>query len=270
MTSVLSGFRPTGALHLGNYAGAIKPLKEYLGSLPPDNMPEVTLLIADLHALNNYSQRDVSEFSWLIREDLNRLFKGSKRTSVILQSDDNAFLGSLVLRLLNHVTLGELLRNHATKMVGDKGSVNMGLLLYPVLMAADCAGFDKVVVGKDQKQHMELVRDFLGRIGEPLPDTLILEANVLPGLDGNKMSKSRGNTIPLYHYETEEDLRKLYLSIKTDSASVSEPKPADCLLAKYAGVLDLPPAELQVFLTGGVSYLDFKQRLYKRHLEVFT
>lgn len=161
-------------------------------------------------------------------------------------------------------------------------STNHGLFAYPVLMAADILLYDAdvVPVGKDQKQHVEVTRDLAQKINDRfgentliLPDVKIREnAAVVPGIDGEKMSKSYGNSIPLYGEH--KPLRKLFMKIKTDSTEVVDPKPVDgsTVIALYK--LFANDAEIQQMIAdheaGGIGYGEFKQRLFEIYWNHFA
>lgn len=264
---ILTGFRPTGRLHLGHYVSCIKPLITMVerGEISWD---DVTFLIADYHALIDKPDLnksvEVYARSKTMEEDLKQVI--SERIHITIQTGHLSTNAQNYLWCMGHVNLGELLRNHAVKTMKGKQEINMGLLTYPVLMAADCFTYNKVVVGKDQKQHLELARDILKRAypSNPLPEALIFESTVLPGLDGQKMSKSLNNTIPLVG--SIEEIRQCYNSVLTDSKTVDEPKDPDCLLVKYAKVLDV---DFTRYVKGGVSNKDFKEALVQQHIKLF-
>jgi tryptophanyl-tRNA synthetase len=185
--------------------------------------------------------------------------------------------------ILSNVTpMGLLERAHAYKDKVARGiPANHGLFAYPVLMAADILLFDadRVPVGKDQKQHLEIARDIVVKMNEAfgevlkLPEPDIQEATaIVPGLDGQKMSKSYGNTLEIF--ADEKSLRKRVMSIVTDSASVDDPKDpsTSTIVALYR--LVAPPAEVQQmeaeFRAGGVGYGEFKKRLFAALWDFFA
>lgn len=234
--TILTGIKPTGTPHIGNYIGAIKPA---LSLLTEQN--RCLYFIADYHALTII--RDPKLLQQLCYEvAATWLALGLDPSKVIFyrQSDiPEVFELSWILSCLT--PKGLMNRAHAYKAIVaenqksgikdlDKG-VNMGLFTYPILMAADILVFntDLVPVGKDQVQHVEIARDIAIRFNHRYGDTFRIpeylvgeETAVIPGLDGRKMSKSYGNTIPLF---IEPDkLRKLVFRIKTDSSRPDEPK----------------------------------------------
>jgi len=222
----LTGLKPTGNLHLGNYLGALKPALELSKSY------DCIYFIADLHSLTQ--NRDAEALAsqtldqvatWLaigLDTDKHTLFRQSDVPSVT----------ELTWYLSCVTGHGLLEKAHAFKDAAAKGQeVNMGTFCYPVLMAADILLYDTdiVPVGKDQKQHVEMARDMAGSLnanyGEllKLPEPLIQEeVMTIPGLDGRKMSKSYGNEVPLFC--DEKSLRKKLMSLKTDSTGLEEPK----------------------------------------------
>jgi tryptophanyl-tRNA synthetase len=222
----LTGLKPTGNLHLGNYLGALKPALELSKSY------DCIYFIADLHSLtqNRDPEALVSQTldqvaTWLamgLDTDTHTLFRQSDVPSVT----------ELTWYLSCVTGHGLLEKAHAYKDAVAKGlEVNMGTFSYPVLMAADILLYDTdiVPVGKDQKQHVEMARDMAGSLnatyGEllKLPEPLIQEeVMTIPGLDGRKMSKSYNNEVPLFC--DEKSLRKKLMSLKTDSTGLEEPK----------------------------------------------
>ncbi|MBE6368089.1 MAG: tryptophan--tRNA ligase [Lentisphaerae bacterium] len=232
---ILSGFQPSGTLHLGNYFGAMLPNLEF------QKLGESYLFIADYHALTTspdpeaLRQRvfDVALDFLACGLDVNH--------TVFFRQSDVPEVTELMWILNTITTVGFLERAHSYKDKIAKGFMpNAGLFTYPVLMAADILLYqsDLVPVGKDQKQHLEITRDlairFNERYGEvfTVPDGHIAEnVAVIPGLDGQKMSKSYNNTIPLFG--APKAIRKLVMSIVTDSKGLEDVKePETCNVAK--------------------------------------
>lgn len=228
MKTALTGIKPTHVPHLGNYLGAIRPALRLAESY------RTAYFIADYHALTTVRDPaalrehvlDVAA-TWLA------CGLDPEKTLFYKQSDvPEVFELAWVLACVT--ATGQLERGVAYKDALAKGeSPNAGVFFYPVLMAADILLFDTDVVpiGADQKQHLELARDMAVRVnhlfGEGtlvVPEPLVTEAPLVPGLDGTKMSKSKGNTIPLF--ERGSRLRKLCMSIVTSSESLEEPKRA--------------------------------------------
>lgn len=220
---LLSGIKPTGVPHIGNYFGAIKQLVEFqtVGS------HQSYIMVADYHALNFV--QNAGDMRDLTRElVLTYMASGLNPEKVVLfkQSDVPAHT-ELAWIFDTITTMPYLMRAHAFKDGEAKNKeVSVGTFNYPMLMAADILLYDtaKVPVGHDQKQHIEFARDtaekFNRTFGETftLPEEFIVpEVAVVPGLDGQKMSKSYNNTIPLFSSRT--DIEELVMSIVTDSGS---------------------------------------------------
>jgi tryptophanyl-tRNA synthetase len=227
MSKVLvSGVKPTGRPHIGNYFGAMKQFVDLQESYEP------RIFVANLHALT--SLQNGEELETLSRDvvlDYLGIGLDPKKTTIYLQSDV-PHVAELAWIFACLTTMPELMRAHAFKDAEAKNKdINVGTFNYPLLMAADilAAGGEVVPVGKDQIQHIEMAReiarDFNKTYGETFiePKELILETTeTVPGTDGQKMSKSYGNTIPLFG--TDEEIDKAVMSIVTDSKSPTEPK----------------------------------------------
>ncbi len=228
MKTSLTGIKPTHIPHIGNYLGAIRP------ALRLSETYRTAYFIADYHALTTV--RDPAALRGHVHDVAATWLAcglDPEKTLFYRQSDvPEVFELSWVLACVT--ATGQLERGVAYKDALAKGEApNAGIFYYPVLMAADILLFDTDVVpiGADQKQHVELARDMASRVnhlfGEGtlvVPEPLIGEAPLVPGLDGQKMSKSKGNTIPLF--EGGKKLRKLCMSIVTGSETLEEPKPA--------------------------------------------
>lgn len=217
---LLSGVKPTGRPHVGNYFGAMKQFVDL------QNNYRAYVMVADLHALTT-----VQDAKQLKADTLDLIIDylaiGLDPEKVILfKQSDVAEHAELSWIFDCITTVPYLMRAHAFKDAEAKNKeVNAGLFTYPMLMAADILLYDAdvVPVGKDQKQHIEYARDtaekFNRLFGETfkLPEPLILEeVETVPGVDGHKMSKSYGNTIPLF--AEDEEIKKLCMSIVTDSS----------------------------------------------------
>ncbi len=278
--TVLTGITTTGTPHLGNYAGAIKPAIE--ASRDPNS--NAYYFLADYHALIkcqlpeqvHQSTREIAA-TWLA------LGLDTERATFYRQSDIPE-IPELTWMLTCQTAKGLMNRAHAYKAAvqeneeaggndPDKG-ITMGLFCYPILMAADILMFNahKVPVGKDQIQHIEMARDIAQRFnhhyGEHfvLPEAVVDDSRaVLPGLDGRKMSKSYGNTIPLWL--PEKKLRKAIMKIVTNSKEPGEPKFADesALFPIYqAFASDAEYASFVADLENGLAWGEAKQRLFEK------
>ncbi len=227
---LLSGVKPTGRPHIGNYFGAMKQFVDLQNSGDYDCF----LFIADYHALNLIQNAD--EMRHLTRDlvlDYLAIGLDPKRSVLFKQSDISAHT-ELAWIFDTIVTMPYLMRAHAFKDAEAKNKeINVGTFNYPVLMAADILlyGADVVPVGQDQKQHIEYARDIAEKFNHifpstnieqvetfKLPEPIILDnVATVPGIDGRKMSKSYNNTIPLF--ATREEITKAVMSIVTDSGA---------------------------------------------------
>lgn len=273
---ILSGIQPSGTLHLGNYFGMMRPAIEL------QDKGEALYFIADYHAMTTV--QDAGELSENIREvAIDFLACGlDPRKACFFRQSHVPAVTELAWILSTLTPMGLLERCHSYKDKVAKGiGASHGLFAYPVLMAADILIYDSdlVPVGKDQKQHIEVARDLVIKFNETFGCTLKLpepsireETATVPGLDGEKMSKSYGNTIGLF--EEEAPLRKKIMSLKTDSTPVEQPKETEnsTILGLYklvASPTDYAQME-QDFLNGGVGYGDFKKRLFTGVWEYFA
>ena len=274
----LTGIKPTGTLHIGNYFGAIKPALELAKTF------DARYFIADYHALN--MMKDAVE----LHEAVYHIAAGwlaaglDPQRVVFYRQRDIPEDFELTTILMAFTPKGLMNRAHAYKAIVEQNAVkggepdagvNMGLYTYPVLMAADILLFDAdfVPVGKDQTQHVEMAADIAGAINanykKPLlvvPEASVHEnVAVIPGLDCRKMSKSYGNTIPLF--ASEKDLRKLIMRIVTNSQGVDEPKDSakSELFALYK--LFAEPAEIDAlaaqYRKGGMGWGAAKEELFR-------
>ncbi|TCN01262.1 tryptophanyl-tRNA synthetase [Paenibacillus sp. BK033] len=278
MSIVLTGIKPTGRVHIGNYIAAIKPALQIA-----KNQDHTALyFIADYHGLTFIQNRDeFNDLSYGIAATWLALGLNPEQVVFYRQSDvPEIFELSWILACM--APKGLMNRAHAYKTIVDKNEqigvdtdagVNMGLFTYPILMAADILLFrtDQVPVGKDQIQHVEIARDlaeaFNRSFGETfkLPDYIVDEQTaVIPGLDGRKMSKSYNNTIPLF--ESADGLKKLISRIKTDSTPPHEPKNPDAstifLLYKEFAT-DGQIEEMRERFRSGISWGEAKLELFQ-------
>ncbi|HDX9579260.1 TPA: tryptophan--tRNA ligase [Bacillus pseudomycoides] len=272
---MLTGIKPTGHPHLGNYIGAIKPALQ----LSKQREGEALYFIADYHALN--AVQDPKKFREYTKEVAATWLSLELDEHVIFyrQSDVPEIL-ELYWILACLTPKGLMNRAHAYKAKVDQNieagvdvdtGVNMGLYTYPILMAADILLFQSnyVPVGKDQIQHVEIARDiasyFNNTFGEMfvLPEYIVQEEGaIVPGLDGRKMSKSYGNVIPLF--EEQEKLKKLIFKIKTDSSLPSEPKELETLFMLYKEFATVEEvAIMKDKYATGIGWGDVKKELFR-------
>lgn len=267
----LTGIQPSGKAHIGNLFGAMFPIIELANA-----HDECVVFLADLHSLTSAGEESkVHEQTLDLATDLLALGLNPEKTIFFRQSDVPQHT-ELMWILSNIAPMGLLQRAHAYKDKVTKGiEANVGLFTYPILMAADILlyGPELVPVGKDQKQHLEIARDlgqkFNSSFGEVfvLPEPQIAEeVAVIPGLDGQKMSKSYGNTIEIFG--TEKELKKKVMSIVTDSKGVEEAKEPEGntifeLYKLFASEEEVSSFAAQ-FRAGGMGYGDAKKELFEK------
>ncbi|MCH7225736.1 tryptophan--tRNA ligase [Haloferula sp. A504] len=274
---ILTGLQPSGKLHIGNYFGAMEP------AVRLQEQGEAFYFIANYHAMTTV--RDADALRDHTRElAIDFLACGlDPERSVFFRQSDVPEVNELAWILSSVCPVSMLEKAHSYKDKTAKGiAPTHGLFAYPVLMAADILLYDSnlVPVGRDQKQHLEMTRDLAGKINDAygedtlvVPEPMISESMaVVPGLDGQKMSKSYHNTLPLFG--DEKPSKKLIMRIKTDSTPVEDPKPVDGslilpLFRLFASEEDYAKmvADHQ---SGGVGYGDFKKRLAEAYWEYFA
>lgn len=266
---VLSGVQSSGKLHLGNYLGAMQQHIEL------QHEHECFFFIANYHSLTTV--QDAALLRELTRDvALDYLAMGldPNKACLFRQSD---IPGVTELTWILSTVTGKGLLERATSYkdkIARGVKPSMGLFCYPILMAADILIYrsDLVPVGKDQVQHVEMTQDmagyFNGVVGREVlkrPEPKLNDAMIVPGIDGQKMSKSYGNTIPLF--EPSKRVRKLIMSIKTDSTALEAPKhPETCnvfALFKLLAEPDETQALDRLYRAGGMGYGDAKQRLFE-------
>ena len=233
---VLTGVKPTGKPHLGNYLGAIKPAVE-LGK----NAKQHIMFIADYHAIN--AEKNTEVLNRAIKE-ISCVYLAAgldPKKSIFYRQSDVPEIFEIATILTAFTPKGFMNKAHAYKAAVDRNvlaqkpnddGINMGLYTYPVLMASDILTFDTdiVPVGKDQIQHVEIARDIAGAINAVYGREVLVQPGyvaddkiaVIPGIDGRKMSKSYGNVIPMF--EDDKVIKKAVYAIKTDSKPIEEPK----------------------------------------------
>ena len=274
---ILTGLQPSGKLHVGNYFGAMEP------AVRLQEIGEAFYFIADYHAMT--SSQDPAAMRENVRElavDFLACGLDPKR-AVFFRQSAVPEVNELAWILSSICPMSLLAKCHSYKDKTAQGiAANHGLFAYPVLMAADILLYDsnQVPVGKDQKQHLEVTRDLAVKFNETfgegsvvIPEPIIREDTaVVIGLDGRKMSKSYGNTLPIFGEE--KPLKKLIMKIPTDSTPVEEPKPIEnsTLLALYK--LFANETDYQTMIAdhqrGGVGYGDLKKRLAEAYWDFFA
>lgn len=264
---LLSGVKPTNRPHLGNYFGAMRQFVDL------QDKYKTFIMIADYHALNIIKEKDQMSQNILdIALDYLAIGLDPKKVIIFKQSDISAH-AELTWIFDTLVPMPFLMRAHAYKdaLAKDK-EISVGTFNYPVLMAADILLYDTdiVPVGQDQKQHVEYARDialkYNNQFGDifKLPEPFIVkDLGVIPGTDGQKMSKSYKNTIPLFG--TDEEIKKAVMGIITDSKEADEPKdPEACnifALHKLFLSKEEQDALRQRYLKGDISYKESKEIL---------
>jgi len=274
---VLTGMQASGDPHLGNYFGMMAKTIEFQNSGDFDCF----YFVADLHAFT--TKRDPAVFSknqarcvidWLA------LGVDPEIATFYRQSDLSGLHTELTWYLLCQTPMGLLERAHSFKDKKERGlEANAGLFTYPVLMAADILLYDAniVPVGKDQKQHVEMARDIAQKFNHEFGETFVLPESkieeavaTIPGLDGQKMSKSYGNTIEIF--AEEKDFKKKIMSIQTDSVELGEAlDPENCnvfALHKLFQNPNLSALESQ-YKNGDIGFGDAKKQLFELAWEYF-
>ena len=272
---ILSGIQPSGILHIGNYFGMMRP------AIALQAEGETFYFIADYHALTSLRDpKALREHSRRVALDFLACGLDPDRGALFMQSDVPQ-VTELAWILSTVAPTGLLERAHSYKDKLARGlPASVGLFSYPVLMAADILIYDSdvVPVGKDQKQHLEITRDLAVKMNETfgqlfkLPEPRIQAATeVVPGIDGQKMSKSYGNTIDIFGEEKET--RKRVMSIVTDSTAVEAPKnPDESTIVQLFSLFandDETVAMRAAFQRGGIGYGEFKKQLFEKLWEYF-
>lgn len=276
---ILTGLQPSGLLHVGNYFGAMEP------AVKLQEQGEAFYFIANYHAMTTVrNPEELRQFTLDLAVDFLACGLDPER-AVFFRQSDVPEVNELAWVLSSVCPMSLLEKCHSYKDKVAKGiSPNHGLFAYPVLMAADILLYDSnlVPVGKDQKQHLEVTRDLAGKINEAygegtlvVPEPMIRDdsTGVVPGLDGQKMSKSYNNTLPLFGEE--KPSKKLIMKkIATDSTPVEDPKPIDSSLILPLFRLFADDAAYQQMIAdhqaGGFGYGDFKKRLAEAYWDYFA
>ena len=278
MARILTGVQSTGTPHLGNLLGAVLPAIKMAKETTDDSF----LFIADMHSLTQIKKGEIlrdntlsTAATWLA------CGLDIEKTHFYKQSDINE-VTELTWYLNCFFPYQRLTLAHSFKDKSeDLSDVNTGLFTYPMLMAADILLYDAeiVPVGKDQLQHIEITRDVASRFNHQMGETFVIpEAKIqadtqyIPGTDGQKMSKSKGNTIDIFL--PEKNLRKQIMSIQTDSTPLEDPKdPERCnVFSLYSILASTSKTKIlkEKYLRGGLGYGQAKQELFDLILTRFS
>jgi len=277
MARILTGVQSTGIPHLGNLLGAVLPAIK----MAEDESNQSFLFIADLHSItqikngNELSENTFATAATWLACGLDPEKTTFFRQSAVSQVTELAWFLSCFFPY-QRLTLAHSFKDKSNHL----GDVNAGLFTYPMLMASDILIYDAelIPVGRDQLQHIEMTRDVASRFNNQLGKTFVLpkakiqeNTQYVIGTDGNKMSKSKNNTINIFL--PEKELRSQIMGIKTDSKSVDEPKnPDECTLFKIYSILgDQSQVDTlrQKYIKGEIGYGDSKQALFELIMEKF-
>ncbi|MFP4013262.1 MAG: tryptophan--tRNA ligase [Chitinispirillaceae bacterium] len=266
---ILSGIKPSGTIHIGNYLGMIRPM------VKSQDRGELFCFIANLHSLTTlFDGQKMAAYTREAILDLLALGIDPEKSVFWLQSDVPE-VAELTWYLNNITPIGLLERCHAFKDATAKNiPANNGLFTYPVLMAADILLYQSnvVPVGKDQKQHLEVTRDIAGKFNSTYGEAFTIpepeiteEIAVIPGTDGQKMSKSYGNTVEIFG--PEKAIRKKIMSIVTDPTPVEAPKDPEksVIFAIYKLFASSEQSQQmeERFRAGGYGYGSAKKELFE-------
>lgn len=277
MSRILTGIQSTGTPHLGNILGAILPAIE-MAAMPENDS---FLFIADFHSLTQIKDAEQMRHNTYATAATWLAFGLNPQKTVFYRQSDVPLVTELTWYLNCFFPYQRLTLAHSFKDKADRlEDVNVGLFDYPMLMAADILLYDAelVPVGKDQLQHLEFTRDVASRFNSLMGETFVIpqaklqqDSMYVPGTDGSKMSKSKGNTIDLFL--SDKALRKQILTIQTDSTPLEAPKnPDTCnVFALYKLIAsNEQTAEMKAnYLRGGFGYGHAKQALYELIVEKF-
>ena len=257
---ILSGIQPSGKLHIGNYFGMMKTMISHMEN------SELYVFIVNLHAMTSvHDQQKLSSGTLEAAADFLALGLDPDKCIFWVQSDVPEVC-ELTWVLSTLTPMGLLERCHSYKDKVAKGiNASHGLFAYPVLMAADILLYqaDQVPVGKDQKQHLEVARDIAQKFNNEFGETFVLpepaiseQTAIVPGIDGQKMSKSYGNTIPIFL--DGKLLKKQIMAIETDATPVEDPKdPDSCNLYQILKLFAAPERLKEIhslYVNGGAAY----------------
>ena len=272
---MLSGIQPSGTLHLGNYFGMMSRMINY------QQENELFCFIANYHALTTTFDKDkLSDNTYNAVCDFLALGLDPEKSTFWVQSDVPE-VTELTWILASNASVGFMDRATSFKDKISQGiKPNMGLYSYPILMAADILLFDSqiVPVGKDQKQHLEMARDIASRFNNNFGDVLVIpepdieeRTQLVPGIDGRKMSKSYNNTISIF--DTDKKIRKQIMKIITDATEINQPKDKEtplfqifCLFLNDKEIGNLSDR----YENAGIRYGDIKQELFEKVMDYFA
>ena len=278
MARILTGIQSTGTPHLGNLLGAIIPAIDLAND--PNN--ESFLFIANLHTLTQIKDASLMKANTLSTAATWLAFGLNTDESVFYRQSDVPEVTELTWYLMCYFPYSRLKLAHGFKDKADRlDDVNSGLFTYPMLMAADILLYDSeiVPVGKDQKQHLEFTQDVARRFNNEMGETFVVpevshseETMLIPGVDGQKMSKSRGNEINIFL--SDKKLRKQVMRIETDSKELDDIKDPDtCNIFALYKILASKEAQeemRQKYTAGGYGYGHAKQALFDLIIEKFA
>ena len=278
MARILTGIQSTGTPHLGNLLGAIIPAID----LANDPKNDSFLFIANLHSLTQIKDGDTMRENTLSTAATWLAFGLDPEESVFYRQSDIPEVTELTWYLMCYFPYSRLKLAHSFKDKADRlDDVNSGLFTYPILMAADILLYDAEVVpvGKDQKQHLEFTQDVARRFNNEMGETFVIpevshseETMLIPGTDGNKMSKSRGNEINIFL--SDKKLRKQVMRIETDSKGLDDVKdPETCNIFALYRILASQEAQAEMrknYAGKGYGYGHAKQALFELIVEKYA
>ena len=272
MARILTGMQASGDPHIGNYFGMMKPALEFQDNPEYDNF----YFLADLHSLT--SHKDIKIFAENQKKcvlDWLALGMNPEKSFFYRQSDLAGIHAEMAWYLNCFMSMGLLERAHSYKDKKARGlETNVGLFTYPVLMAADILLYDAnlIPVGKDQRQHVEMARDVAQKVNNffdqeffVIPEAQIKEeVMTIPGLDGQKMSKSYGNTIPIF--ASEKEIKKQIMKIETQSIKLGDKiDPDKCNVFAFHKLFNNPNLEIlrEQYQTGQIGFGESKKQLFE-------
>ena len=274
MNRAISGIQPSGKLHIGNYFGMMKRMIKY------QDENDLFSCIVNYHALTTINDPEVLKNNTINATlDFFALGLDPEKSTFWIQGDI-PYVTEFTWIISNVTNVGLIERSTSYKDKISRGIMpNMGLFSYPMLMASDilCFGSEIVPVGKDQKQHLEIARDIAIKFNNIYGDILIIptedideDTQLIPGIDGQKMSKSYNNIIPIFG--DENFIKKQIMSIVTDSTPVDEPKDLDSPIYRLISLF-LNESDKQIlenkFLSSGLQYGKVKEDLFDTFMDYF-